>query len=119
MRLISFGPFELLADNMAELLTPQQPPEVQLAAVRALAIPTHAKVGALLLGSWSSYSPAVRREATEALLARPERVARSVLVAVVQLVGKIAGVVGVKDSLFWFDCPHDRIFGSVGRNRRN
>lgn len=75
VRLISFGPFELLADNMAELLTPQQPPEVQLAAVRALAVPTNPKVGSLLLAPWSSYSPAVRREATEALLARPERVA--------------------------------------------
>jgi putative membrane-bound dehydrogenase-like protein len=75
VRLISFGPFDLLADNMIELLTPQQPPEVQLAAVRALAVPTSPKVGSLLLAPWASYSPAVRREATEALLARPERVA--------------------------------------------
>lgn len=75
VRLIGFGPFELLADNIPDLLTPQQPPELQLAAVRALALPTNSKVGPLLLMSWSSYSPALRREATEALLARPERVA--------------------------------------------
>jgi putative membrane-bound dehydrogenase-like protein len=75
VRLISFGPFELLAGDLAELLTPQQPPEVQLAAVRGLAVPTNSKVGPLLLAPWGSYSPAVRREATEALLARPERVA--------------------------------------------
>jgi len=75
VRLISFGPFELLADSIAGLLSPQQPPELQLGAVRALAAPTNAKVGPLLLSAWTSYSPAVRREATEALLARPERVA--------------------------------------------
>jgi putative membrane-bound dehydrogenase-like protein len=75
VRLLRFGPFDLLADNAPDLLTPQQPPELQLAAVRALAMPTNAKVGPLLLASWSSYSPAVRREAAEALLARPERVA--------------------------------------------
>ena len=33
--------------------------------------------------------------------------------------GNIGGVVGVKNSPFRFDCPHDRVFGSVGRNRRN
>ncbi len=75
VRLLGFGPFEVLADNVPELLAPQQPPEVQLAAVRALAVPTNPKVGPLLLLPWSSYSPSVRREATEALLARAERVA--------------------------------------------
>lgn len=75
VRLIGFGPFELLSGSVPELLAPQQPAEVQLAAVRALAMPTNAKVGPLLLAPWSGYSPAVRREATEAILARPERVA--------------------------------------------
>jgi putative heme-binding domain-containing protein len=74
VKLISYGPFDLLAANVSELLTPAQPQELQLAAVRALSTPSNPKVGPLLLEPWSSYSPAVRREVTEALLARPERV---------------------------------------------
>lgn len=75
VRLLSYGPFDLLAGHARELLTPAQPPALQLAALRALSTPIHPRIGQLLLDSWSSYSPAVRREATEALLARPERVA--------------------------------------------
>jgi putative heme-binding domain-containing protein len=81
VRLLSFAPFEQLAESASELLSPQQPPELQLAAVRALGVPTNPKVGPLLLAPWSSYSPAVRREAVETLLARPER-ARALLDAI-------------------------------------
>jgi putative heme-binding domain-containing protein len=74
VKLISYGPFDLLAANVTDLLTPAQPQELQLAAVRALSTPSNAKVGPLLIAPWSGYSPTVRREVTEALLARPERV---------------------------------------------
>src|SRR5262249_52925592 len=45
------------------------------AAVRALGSHARPEVPDLLLAAWSGYSPTVRREALEALVARPERVA--------------------------------------------
>jgi putative heme-binding domain-containing protein len=42
--------------------------------VRALAAREHASVASLLLDAWSGAGPEVRREMTEALMARPERV---------------------------------------------
>ncbi len=73
VQLLGYGPFALLSKSAPELLTPQQPPELQLAAVRALSVPINPKVGQVLLEPWSSYSPAVRREVIESLLSRPER----------------------------------------------
>jgi putative membrane-bound dehydrogenase-like protein len=73
VRLLGRGPFAPLAAAAADLLTPQTPPEVQLAAVRALSAQADPGVAPLLLGAWAGYSPAVRREAAEALFARAER----------------------------------------------
>jgi putative membrane-bound dehydrogenase-like protein len=73
VRLLGGGPFAPLAAAAADLLTPQTPPELQLAAVRALSAHAGPAVAPLLLGAWAGYSPAVRREAAEALLARTER----------------------------------------------
>jgi putative membrane-bound dehydrogenase-like protein len=73
--LLGHGPFELLESAAPALLSPRSPPEVQLAAVRALARQTRPKAGELLLAAWPGYGPVVRREAVEALCARPERVA--------------------------------------------
>jgi len=72
--LLAFGPFVIAADVFPPLLVPQEPQEVQLAAVRALSQHTNPKVGELLLKSWGGYSPGVRREVLEAVLSRPERV---------------------------------------------
>jgi putative membrane-bound dehydrogenase-like protein len=73
IRLLGRGPFPPLASIAPDLLTPQAPPEVQLAAVRALAAHVRPAVPDLLLASWSSYSPSVRREVAEALFARADR----------------------------------------------
>jgi putative heme-binding domain-containing protein len=75
-RLLGFGPFALAEAPLEELLAPQQPSEVQLAAVRALAAQDSPKVGDILVGSWPAYSPGVRREVVEALFARPDRLGR-------------------------------------------
>lgn len=72
-RLLAFGPFEVAAPVLQALLDPQQPADVQLAAVRALALQENSRVTEILLGSWRSYTPAVRREALEALFARTGR----------------------------------------------
>lgn len=71
--LLAYGPFDEAA-ALAETLTPSTPGDVQLTAIRALSAHTDEKVSELLLKNWQSYGPAVRREATEALLSRPDRV---------------------------------------------
>jgi putative membrane-bound dehydrogenase-like protein len=71
--LLAFGPFELAGAALVETLTPTTPNDVQLAAVRALASHTDAKVSEVILKNWASYGPAVRREAMEAMLARADR----------------------------------------------
>jgi putative membrane-bound dehydrogenase-like protein len=81
VRLLGYGPFVIAEPPLKELLSPRHGGEVQLAAVRALSLHDHAKVGDLLLASWSSYSPTVRREVLEAVFARTERV-RQLLTAI-------------------------------------
>jgi putative heme-binding domain-containing protein len=73
VRLLGRGPYALAAQAAPELLAPQTPPEVQLAAVRALSQHARPEVAELLLAPWGGYSPAVRREVVEALFARPDR----------------------------------------------
>ncbi len=70
--LLAYGPFDNAA-SLAEVLTPTTPGDVQLAAMKALATHTDAKVSELLLKGWSGYGPALRREAMEAMLARADR----------------------------------------------
>jgi putative membrane-bound dehydrogenase-like protein len=74
--LLAAGPFATAGPALREMLGPQNPGEVQLAAVRALSAHDHADVADLLLGGWGSYSPVVRREVLEALFARPARLKR-------------------------------------------
>lgn len=76
VRLLGFGPFTIAADPLAALLSPRQPPELQSAAVRALAAQDQPRTVELLLAGWDSYGPSLRREVVEALLARPARVVK-------------------------------------------
>jgi putative membrane-bound dehydrogenase-like protein len=76
LRLLGRGPYALAASAAEDLLTPQTPPEVQSALVRALSLHPQPEVADLLLASWNSYSPTVRREVVEALFARAERLPR-------------------------------------------
>jgi putative membrane-bound dehydrogenase-like protein len=61
---------------LAPVLATPAPAEIHLAAVRAAAAFPDAEVADLLLAGWPRYAPAVRREALEALLSRPERTLR-------------------------------------------
>ena len=72
-RLLGFGPFNEVGEPLAELLNPRSPVELQSTALRALAGFNDPKVGPLMLGQWDGYGPTLRREATEALFARPDR----------------------------------------------
>src|SRR5262249_38097313 len=61
-RLLGHAPFDVAEAPLRELLVPQVPAEVQLAAVRSLALHAGPAISETLLAPWSSYSPAVRRE---------------------------------------------------------
>jgi putative membrane-bound dehydrogenase-like protein len=74
VRLLGYGPFARASAVAADLLTPQAPPELQMAAVRSLAPHAQPKVAEMLLAAWDGFSPVVRREALEVLFARRERV---------------------------------------------
>jgi putative membrane-bound dehydrogenase-like protein len=73
VQLLGYGPFLAAAPALQDLLGPQQAQDLQLAAVRALALQDNDKVAALLLAPWPGYSPALRREVLEALFARAGR----------------------------------------------
>src|SRR5206468_2166094 len=74
IRLVGIGPAAVALQKLPALWEPQQPQEVQLAAVRALGTTGQPEATKRLLAAWSGFSPAVRREAQEILLARPDRV---------------------------------------------
>ena len=75
IRLVGIGPTASALENLPPLWQPRHPQEIQLAAVRALAATNHPKAMAELLAGWPGFSPALRREAQEAFLAKPERIA--------------------------------------------
>jgi len=72
VRLLSHLPWEKAEPVLTRLLTDDPAQEVRLAAVRALAAHGRADVPGLLLKPWKGYTPAVRREVTEALLRQPD-----------------------------------------------
>jgi putative heme-binding domain-containing protein len=88
-RLLGYSPSTLAAPALQELLTPQNPSELQLAGIRALSLHANPNVAKMLLTSWGSYSPAVRREVLEALFARAERL--SVLLKAIEQKKVLAG----------------------------
>ncbi len=73
LRLLGRGPYAPLAAVAPDLLTAASAPELQRAAVQALARQEAPGVAELLIEPWAGYSPAVRREALEALFARADR----------------------------------------------
>jgi putative membrane-bound dehydrogenase-like protein len=73
--LLSLGDLAGARETLVSLLDPRQPSSLQLVAVRVLAGFQDPRIPQFLLGGWGGYSPAVRAEVVQALLARPERVA--------------------------------------------
>src|SRR5205823_2254301 len=72
--LLAFGPFDEVQPAFKALLVPQRSAELQSAAVRSLANHDDARTGEMLLASWKSASPSLRREILDALLSRASRV---------------------------------------------
>lgn len=73
IRMLTFGEFSAAKDALTRLLGARQPPQVQQAAVRALASFSDSEVGELLLAAYRGLTPTVRVEAVESMLARSER----------------------------------------------
>jgi putative membrane-bound dehydrogenase-like protein len=74
VRLLAHLPFEEARPILLNLMTKDPDPTIRLGAVRSLSAHKHKDVATLLVESWSGFSPALRREATEALLRSPDRI---------------------------------------------
>lgn len=70
---LALGGFEQVAEPLAELLSPQQSKELQLAALRTLDTFGGKAPGQLILEHWSKLSPETRRGALDLLVSRKER----------------------------------------------
>ena len=73
VRLLAHAPWKTAGPALTQLVTDQTAQEIRLAAVRALAAHPRPEVADILLKSWRGYTPAVRREVTEAMLSQPDR----------------------------------------------
>jgi putative membrane-bound dehydrogenase-like protein len=74
IELVGLGPAEVALNALPDLLDARQPTAIQIAAVHALSAIAAPRVGPAIIERWRSLGPAARREASEALLARPERI---------------------------------------------
>jgi putative membrane-bound dehydrogenase-like protein len=73
LQLLGYGEFGAAEPALVSLIDARQPPPVQIAAIRTLSGFRDAKVAGILLAPYRGFTPAVRSEAIEALLARHER----------------------------------------------
>jgi putative membrane-bound dehydrogenase-like protein len=73
IRTLALGTFEKEHELLAALLDNRQPREVQEAALASLGRFTEPAVAAAVLKAWPGFSPALRAQAVELLLARVER----------------------------------------------
>src|SRR5262249_27646861 len=73
VRLLAHVAWETASPALTRLLADDPAPEVRFAAVRALAAHGRAEVPRLLLEGWRAFTPALRREVTEALMRQPDR----------------------------------------------
>lgn len=74
VRLLAHADWQTAEPVLTKLINTDPAQEVRLAAVRGLAAQANAEVPGILMKSWKSYTPAVRREVTEVMLRQPERI---------------------------------------------
>jgi putative membrane-bound dehydrogenase-like protein len=72
---LSLGSLDEVGSTLASLLDNKQPQEVQLAALAVLGRHNAPLVAEAILAAWPGMSPRVRNQASDDLLARPQRVA--------------------------------------------
>ncbi|MCE9531347.1 MAG: c-type cytochrome [Planctomycetes bacterium] len=76
LRLLAHAPAKLSVEALSELLVPQQPLELQSAAVRTLSLRNEAEIAPMLLTAWTQAGPSLRGDLLEAIFARPDRIAK-------------------------------------------
>jgi len=72
VRLLAHASWEQAGSVLTRLMESDPAPEVRMAAVRALAAHSRSDVPRLLLEGWRAFTPALRREVTEALMRQPD-----------------------------------------------
>jgi putative heme-binding domain-containing protein len=73
-QMLGFGEFPAAKEPLLACLDTRQPLAVQQAAIRTLAAFPDAEVADRLLAGWATFSPPVRTEVVEAMLARVDRI---------------------------------------------
>lgn len=73
IRLLSHAPEDIAGPLLRRLVQNDAVPELRLAAVRAFAGLSSPDTAKVLMESWSTYGPGVRREVIEAMLRQPDR----------------------------------------------
>jgi putative heme-binding domain-containing protein len=73
-QMLGFGAFAAVQEPLLACLDSRQPLAVQQMAIRTLAAFPDAEVAEKLLAGWPTFSPPVRTEVVEAMLARVERI---------------------------------------------
>jgi putative membrane-bound dehydrogenase-like protein len=71
--LLAHASWQTASPTLTTLVVDEPAQEVRLAAIRALAAHPREDVPGILLKTWRSYTPAVRREISEVLLRSPDR----------------------------------------------
>jgi putative membrane-bound dehydrogenase-like protein len=72
IRLLAFAPYSQAARALPDLISPQVPAELQIAAVAALTTQSDPDVARVLIAAWRRLGPAVRREVIDGLVKRSE-----------------------------------------------
>lgn len=73
-QMLGLGEYGRVNEALFLCLDPRQPPALQQAAIKTLAIFPDLEVAKKLLAGWNGFSPPVRTEVIEALLAKPDRI---------------------------------------------
>jgi len=74
IRTLTHAPSRIAIKPLVEVLDPRQPPEIQAAAVKALAARNDPEIADHLLKTWSQAGPSLRSSLLDALFARPDRI---------------------------------------------
>ena len=75
IQILAYDDFERVKEALAALLAPNQPQEIQRAAVTALGSFSEPDVAELLLIGWRTYTPAIRADVINAVLDSRNRIA--------------------------------------------
>ena len=73
IEMLSVGSFARAREPLAACLAPDQPAEVQVAAVKTLALYTGPEVPATLIRTWNYHAPKAREAALAAMMSREDR----------------------------------------------